>query len=69
MEFEENNQTQDASFPEKPNETPAQDMPGAEAEESSRQPDAQARREKQYKSYELYYLNRIIQFVAGRYSL
>ena len=46
MEFEENNQTQDASFPEKPNETPAQDMPGAEAEESSRQPDAQARREK-----------------------
>ena len=47
MEFEENNQTQDASFPEKPNETPAQDMPGAEAEESSRQPDAQARREKQ----------------------
>ena len=32
MEFEENNQTQDASFPEKPNETPAQDMPGAEAE-------------------------------------
>ena len=37
MEFEENNQTQDASFPEKPNETPAQDMPGAEAEESSRQ--------------------------------
>ena len=48
MEFEENNQTQDASFPEKPNETPAQDMPGAEAEESSRQPDAQARREKQH---------------------
>lgn len=36
MEFEETNQTQDASFPEKPNETPAQDMPGAEAEESSR---------------------------------
>ena len=51
MEFEENNQTQDASFPEKPNETPAQDMPGAEAEESSRQPDAQARREKQYETF------------------
>ena len=51
MEFEENNQTQDASFPEKPNETPAQDMPGAEAEESSWQPDAQARREKQYETF------------------
>ena len=51
MEFEENNQTQDASFPEKPNETPAQDMPGAEAEESSRQPEAQARREKQYETF------------------
>ena len=51
MEFEENNQTQDASFPEKPNETPAQDMPGAEAEESSRQPVAQARREKQYDTF------------------
>ena len=57
MEFEESNQAQNASFPEKLNETPAQDVSDTQVKESREQPDEQAlrekRREKQYETFTL----------------
>ena len=57
MEFEENRQTQAASFQDEIAEAPAQAVPDGEAEARSEQPDEQAlrekRREKQYETFTL----------------